>query len=464
MDGQAKIHDTFAYQAKESGGIMADRQSTRLRETLKGLFSNQRLNALARTSGFVKRERKVKPVPFFWTLVLGFGVGSSRSISGLRRAYQRSTGTTLVPSAFYDRFTTGLVDFLKATVEHALGEFRLAFQHLGDRLDTLTDVMITDSTVIKLHNALWRLFPGCRTNTAPATAKLHAVMSVKGRGKSTVQLTSGRVHDRRKLVVGKWVKGVLLLFDLGYYHFRLFKNIVRAGGHFLTRLKENANPRIVRVLNGSAADEKRFVGQDLQFVLLGLRREVLDVEVEVRAKARCYNGKRSSSTERFRLVAVREREGWKYHCYLTSLPAEVISGEDVARAYRARWEIELVFKELKSGYRLDDLQSRKKEVVESLIYAAVLTLLASRALLRSIASGIGKLRQRVTAGRWWKVFAEYAQELQLLAIRPPREAPPLRDLITTVVHELIDPHTKRRPLLAAALDRSNPAVTGQGHR
>ncbi len=66
---------------------MADRQSTRVRQTLKSLFSDQRLNALARTTGFVIRQRKVKPVAFFWTLVLGFGIGSVRKVSGLRRAY-----------------------------------------------------------------------------------------------------------------------------------------------------------------------------------------------------------------------------------------------------------------------------------------------------------------------------------------------------------------------------------------
>ena len=441
---------------------MADRESTRVRECLKSLFSDQRLNTLARATGFVQRQRVIKPVAFFWTLVLGFGIGSTRKISGLRRAYQRSTGTTLVPSSFYDRFSTGLVAFLKAAVEHALAEFQLTFQELGDRFDSFKDVMITDSTVIKLHDALAKLFPGCRTNNAPASTKLHAVMSVKGRGKSSVKLTNGRVHDRRKLVVGDWVKGKLLLFDLGYYHFQLFKNIVRSGGHFLTRLKDNANPKIVRVFNGSAADEMRLVGQNLQAVLSGLRRDVLDVEVEVRAKARRYNGKRASTVERFRVVAVRDTEERTYHCYLTSIPVEILSAEDVASTYRARWEIELVFKELKSGYRLDDVQSRKREVVEALIYAAVLTLLASRALLRSIASRIGaELRDRVTPGRWWKVFSEYAQELQLLVIRPLRQAPPLKHLVTTIAHELIDPHTKRKPLLAATLCASETTSTQQ---
>ena len=436
---------------------MADHQSTRVRETLKGLFSDQRLNALARSSGFVVRQRKVKSVAFFWTLVLGFGIGSVRNISGLRRAYQRSTGTTLVPSSFYDRFNARLVTFLKMAVEHAVGEFRLAFQELGDRLATFEDIMITDSTVIKLHDALAKVFPGCRTNSAPASAKLHAVLSVKGCGKSSVKLTNGRVHDRRKLVVGDWVNGKLLLFDLGYYHFQLFRNIVRSGGQFLSRLKENANPKIVRVFGGTAADEKRLVGKALQDVLGGLRRDVFEAEVEVRAKARRYNGRRSSTTERYRLVAIRDTKERKYHCYLTSIPVESLAAEDVAATYRARWEIELVFKELKSGYRLDDIDSQKKEVVESLIYAAVLTLLASRTLLRSIAARAGALRDRITPGRWWKVFSEYAHELQLLVIRPPRESPRLRNLITTIEHELIDPHTTRKPLLSVTLGRSETA-------
>lgn len=436
---------------------MADRQSTRVRRTLKSLFSDQRLNALAKASEFVVRQRKVKAVAFFWTLVLGFGTGSARTISGLRRAYQRSTGTKLVPSSFYDRFNARLVAFLKTAVEHALGQFRLAFHELGDRFEAFEDVMITDSTVIKLHDALAKLFPGCRTNTAPASAKLHVVLSVEGRGKSTVKLTNGRVHDRRKFVIGDWVKGKLLLFDLGYYHFQLFRNIVRFEGHFISRLKENANPKIVRVFGGSPGDDKRFVGKTLQDVLGGLRRDLLEVEVEVRAKARLYKGKRSSTIERFRLVAVRNTRERKYHCYLTSLPVESLSAEDIASTYRARWEIELVFKELKSGYRLDDIDSQKKVVVESLIYAAVLTLLASRALLRSIASRLGELRDRITPGRWWKVFSEFAHELQLLVIRPPREAPPLKNLITTIEHELIDPHTKRKPLLSATLGRPEVA-------
>ena len=65
--------------------------------------------------------------------------------------------------------------------------------------------------------------------------------------------------------------------------------------------------------------------------------------------------------------------------------------------------------------------------------------------------------ERITAGRWWRVFAEYAQDLLLLVTQPRCQAAAFRNLVTTIFHELIDPHTKRRPLLAETL-----GVVGKG--
>jgi len=80
---------------------------------LTSLLPRSRLEELARESGMMRRRRKVDPTAMLWTLTLGFGAGSDRSLSGLRRMYQRVTGVSLVPSAFYDRFTLGLVRFLR---------------------------------------------------------------------------------------------------------------------------------------------------------------------------------------------------------------------------------------------------------------------------------------------------------------------------------------------------------------
>jgi hypothetical protein len=48
-----------------------------------------------------------------WTLVSGFATGRERTLAGPRRMYQGATVTSLVSSAFYDRFTSELIRVLR---------------------------------------------------------------------------------------------------------------------------------------------------------------------------------------------------------------------------------------------------------------------------------------------------------------------------------------------------------------
>lgn len=79
------------------------------REVLRKLFPSAALDRLARETGAVQRKRKVKIVALFWTLVLGFGIGRERTLAGLRRAYEKTTGQRIEESSFYKRFSPGLV-------------------------------------------------------------------------------------------------------------------------------------------------------------------------------------------------------------------------------------------------------------------------------------------------------------------------------------------------------------------
>ncbi len=54
---------------------------------------------------------------------------------------------------------------------------------------------------------------------------------------------------------------------------------------------------------------------------------------------------------------------------------------EISKLYGARWVIELLFRELKGWDALDRVRTTKSDVVESLIWVAVLTLIISRPLL-----------------------------------------------------------------------------------
>ena len=273
-------------------------------------------------------------------------------------------------------------------------------------------------------------------------------MSVTGKGAHSVQLSAERRNDSKLLRVGPWVKDRLLLFDLGYYGYWLFQNIARKGGFFVTRLKTNANPTIVSVLNGSKADAA-LEGLPLQTVLARLRRSTLDAIVRVR-----YKNKRGRWVRaEFRLVALRNQETKKYHLYITNVPEDRLSAEDIGKTYAVRWEIEILFRQLKSQFRLEELPSANKDAVHALLYATLLTLAVSRAFLDALRKRCPSMAARMPAERWSVVFATLAQSLLALILASRRRGKRReRDLIMVMLQEAIDPNRARAGGLLAALE------------
>jgi len=429
---------------------MARKQSTCIRRILNRLIPRARLKALASETGAVERERKIGIVGLLWTLVLGFATGSERTLAGLRRAFEKATGTTVVPSAFYDRFTPELVRLLKAVLGDVMDKTARMNGALRGVLAGFRDVLLTDSTVIRLHDLLQKAFPACRTNHTQAALKAHVILSVTGRGPASVKVTSERVHDGPVLRAGRWVKDRLLIFDLGYYRFQLFACIERQGGFFLTRLKDKANPLITavhRTWRGRAVD---VVGQRLQDVIKRMRRGTIDMEVELRFHRRQYGGQCSTARARFRLVGARDAKTGDYHLYVTNIPVEKLSAEDVARTYAVRWLIELAFKQLKSHYRLDQMPSSKRHIVEALLYAALITMMASRVLLDHVRSRLrAEMADRLPDDRWAAVFAAAAQEILALLVRSAAQAESLAPFVQTMLmKEAVDPNRRRLRLLA----------------
>lgn len=426
---------------------MARRDSTAIERSLTRLLPSRLIRKLARKVGFVKRSRKIDAVAFIWTLVLGFGAGREKSLASLRRTYQLQTGTRLVPSAFYDRFTPELVKLEQELLAHALSELREeAPASLEGALGEFEELVASDATVIRLAETLKKKFPATRTNHTKAAAKLHVVMNVAGAGMKSVKITSERYPDGKALVVGDWVKDRLLLFDLGYYNFSLFSRIRRRGGHFISRLKSNANPLIV----AEHGDGQTLVGRHLQDVLGSLRRSVLDVDVEVRVKRRVYRGKSRTVRERFRVVGIRDTDDNEYHLYITDVTEAILSAEQVAEVYRLRWTVELLFKEMKSHYRLEEIPTGKEHIVKGLLYATILTVVVSRVLLKAI-------RQRLRAGqrhrlnplRWATVLRASASALlrQVLLAAGARVGNQSANLLRMLLTEVVDPNVGRVLLL-----------------
>lgn len=429
---------------------MTKKQTTNIRFVLKRLISKKKVEKKARELGVVERERSVDIWKFVNAIVLGFAMGKERTLASLRRAYEKSSGKTIVASAFYDRFTAGMAKLFRSILDDLMTGMQRGETELSGVLASFRDVLLIDSTLIRLHDLLAKSFPASRTNHTLAALKAHVILSVRSEGPKSIKVTSGKTHDGPILRAGKWVRDRLLLFDLGYYRFQLFACIDREGGYFISRLKDGANPLITAVFQNLHGRKVQLVGEYLQDVLKNLKKKVIDIEVELSFRKQSYRGKKSGGKFRCRLVGVWNDEKKRYHLYLTNIMPDRMSAEDIARTYCARWLVELAFRTLKGEFRIDQMPSAKRHVVETLLYAAFIAMLMSQNLLAYLRTRLRRAqRNRIAHERWAAVFASACSDLLTLIVRRPCEKQ-ARLLEQFLLHEMIDPNVSRARLLARA--------------
>jgi IS4 transposase len=413
------------------------------------MFPADWIRETARKTGLVKRERKVDPVVMLWVLTMSFGVRLQRTLASLKRNYEKASKTSLSDSSWYERFTPELVEFLRQCVQRGIEN--LAEQpgrKLQPKLSQFKDLLIQDSTIVRLHETLAKKWPAARARKAAAGVKVSMLVSAVADGPKRVALHGERTSEVKTLRIGPWVRDRILLIDMGFFKHQLFARITENGGHFLTRLKKGADPLITGENLTCRGNKIGVVGKHLSEVLPRLKRQVLDVNVEVTFRRRKYKGKQRNDTATFRLVAIYNEEEKKYHLYLTDIPADTLCAEDIATLYSARWDVELIFKELKSRYALDVVDTRNPQIVEAYIWTAILTLIVSRRIYKIVRETSPKKDMvRFTQLRWSKIFAENA-DVQLTLILAYYGIERTFETLMDVYHsQALDPHVNRDRLM-----------------
>ena len=421
-----------------------------IEKTLYNIFPKDWLEKTARETGLIKRERKIHPAVMFWVMVLGYGVQLQHTLAELKREYENRDGTTLCDSSWHDRFTPELVAFLKQCVMHGVEHMsKRANRQLSEKLDFIEDVLILDNTIIRVHESLAKKWPAVRSRKVAAGVKVSLLVSAVADGPKRIAIYGERTSDIKTLKIGPWVKNRLILMDLGFYKHQTFARIAENGGYFVSRLKRNANPIIISLNKGCRGNSIDVVGKRVWDVLPELKRKELDVMVEIEFKRRKYKGKQRTDKATYRLVAVYNEDTDKYHTYLTNVSIDLLDVEDVAHLYAARWEIELIFKELKSRYAIDKVKTRNPQIIEAMIWVAFLTMLVSRvvhSLVRVYVESQGKSLVRYTQMRWSKIFLEQAnghltKVLKLCGYDISSEL--VMDVYTS---QALDPHVERKRL------------------
>jgi hypothetical protein len=355
------------------------------------LFSAEEIWEAGRRLGVIERDRKLD--------LPALVEGTVLALSGLPGAQQSAfanylqlAGHSLAPSAFYDRFDDPFAALMGELAGRAIEAVRAAAPDDSVReadfarlLERFRDVRVTDSTCMVLHKLAAAWAPST-SKDRPAAFKLHSVVSAVDLMPVEQHLSTQRAHDNPQPDESALTPGTLYLADLGYVDDARTVRLLDRGVDVLMRLKKNQNPVIHRVHVGNA-DRVACRGRRLDeaFVegLLDFKGGVVDLDVEIAARV---DGK----TERriVRVVGVQDKDGGPYgDCwfYLTTVPREILATAEIPIVYSVRWEIELLWKHLKTGVGLSSLRAWRESAVLAIVHAKLIALALARLLELTLA-------------------------------------------------------------------------------
>jgi hypothetical protein len=354
-----------------------------LRRGVLGLLSRGDIERLAWSCGFyVRQPREIRAFEFCLCCALAAALEAKRSFASIWRLLGAAAGVDVARSAVTQRFGAASAALLDAAFHLIMKRLPVPpHPELLHRLEMFDHVLADDGSVLALAPVLKKLFPATRTNIMPAAGKLHATADLVHRQVLDVELTGERTSERDVARARGVVPRTMYIRDLGYTDYNLLSEIQDGDADFLMRLKDNANPTVVKALHGVRAP-RQSRGQKLNDVGLTKSAGTFGVLAEF---------KTTSGPFLAYVVGIRDANDTtgKYHCYVTSLPPEVFTPEELAVLYSLRWVIELLFKVLKSSFHLDHLDTASPDAVRTHIYASLVAAVVFSAVAATAASSAG---------------------------------------------------------------------------
>jgi hypothetical protein len=384
----------------------------KLSDTLQTVFTAAAEQAAAE-AGLIRRRRLLTGPAFVQGLVFTWLRDPQASYEDLA-AGVADAGAPLAVSALEQRFTAAAADCLRRVLEHAAGRLLAADPAAAAALAAFSDVCLDDATVIALPAALAELWPGCGgrgEGGCRAALKVYVRLGLRGGALRHLQLLPARTADQAAPVQALPLPpGGLRVADLGFFDLDAMREQGRRGGFFLSKVQTGtlvADPQ--GDFAGLLPHLRRCRGRTLDKpVRLGrhhaLAARLLAVRLPKALARRRRKRARQEARRKGRRPAAQTLELCRWLVLVTNAPPEKLSLAAALALYRARWQVELLFKLWKGHGRVDESRSGKPWRVLCEVYAKLLGMLVQHWVLllgvwrhqdRSLAKAAKRVRARV---------------------------------------------------------------------
>jgi hypothetical protein len=316
---------------------------------------------VARETGFTKRESKLTGAKFAQALVLGWLNKPEATLDELSQA-AAAVGVKISAQGLNQRFSSEAAALLGQVLNAALSQIIAADPVAIPLLQRFSGVIVQDSSIISLPDALVQVWQGCGGNDG------HHVSALKLQVRfdlltGTLQgplLEPGRANDRGSaLQAATLLPGALRIADLGYFSLDQLRAFDAGGAYFLTRFylqtaifDLESNRLALSILLEAAlvgqVDLPICIGTEehlpVRLLAVRLPQEVAD---QRRRKLRQEARDKGKTPSQVRLTYA------DWTILVTNLPNDKLSLSEAMVLVRVRWQIELLFKLWKSHGKVD---------------------------------------------------------------------------------------------------------------
>ena len=305
----------------------------------------------------IVRQRKFTCFSLLKTFVLGFLQKPNASDEDLAQMAVQC-GADVTPQAVDQRHTLKMVKFLEEVFRKTTKLVIESTKSLAPILERFTKVVILDSTTTTLPDSMEKEFRGCGGSYegGKSAVKFQTELDLRSGAITTIEIEQGRSPDsatKRQEV--DLPAGSLRITDLGYFNLAVFAKMVLANVYYLSRLQFRTG---VMRLDGTPLDLIPWLSKQTgsvidQMVLLGNVHRLKSRLIAWRVPTEQANERRRKLVREARSKRKkepsRERLAWcDWSILVTSVPVEMLSPVEAMIFYRARWQIELLFKRWKS--------------------------------------------------------------------------------------------------------------------
>jgi hypothetical protein len=330
------------------------------KKNLDKFFDKSVITRIGKRSGFVQRKSKKISAYHF---VVGFIISCCNGNSTFGEwALQIGllSGKSVSKQGVFDRLHASTVLFAKQLLEEVLLQ-QSGKDFVSGLFEGFGKVLLQDSTTLRLPQVLSKLFPGNYSRgEQKAVARIQSIFDIKAMRFINFSLGAFTQNDQSASgsILSLVKKGDMVIRDLGYFSLAVFEKMIKAEVHFLSRLRygvtitdRQGKPVLLKDLL------KQKQGVD-RWVYIGSEKKVWVrlVMIPVPAAQAAEKIRKAKQDRDARLNHCPQYYQWlNFNVYITTVDKNVWTARQVYKAYRIRWQIEIIFKSWKTGFNLQHI-------------------------------------------------------------------------------------------------------------